>query len=86
MKHQSGLSKETEVCNRWTTIIQNNYQIKWNELKRALGLTINEYYKYKMLVEADYSEFVQYNKQNKTWTWIGKRQDELDQKEAESLV
>ncbi len=77
-------SKDDRLARQWLQVVQNNYQIHRWELKRALKISLNDYYRYSPLIQWELADYITYNKKSQLWAFDGPKAHEL-QKEEEII-
>ncbi len=71
-------SKDDRIIKQWLQVVQNNYQVHRWELKKALRLSLNDYYRYSPLVKYELQDYITYNKANQSWVFDGPKSKELE--------
>ena len=72
-------NKDDRIVKQWLQAVQNNYQIHRWDLKKALRLSLNDYYRYAPLVKYELQEYITYNKSNQCWMFDGPKSKELEE-------
>ncbi len=69
--------KDERLSRQWLQCVQNNYQIHRWELKKALRLSLNDYYRYSSLIQWELSDYITYNKKSQMWVFDGPKAKEV---------
>jgi hypothetical protein len=69
--------KDDRITRQWLQCVQNNYQVHRWELKKALRLSLNDYYRYSSLIQWELGDYITYNKKSQMWVFDGPKAKEV---------